>query len=170
VHSLIRDLCSDIPPISEQVKTIETLVKAFAETPVKEGDVVYLVSRQWLEKAQALGGDGKHATKELASEVPGPIDNSDIIETIFTDSKGDQCVKLKSGMGLENFELFPQDAWDLLRSWYDIAPGQAPIVRMAHNTAQDPVTASNIQFEFHPPVFIIYRLWSMISPIPIRPH
>lgn len=98
----------------------------------------------------------------------GPVDNSDIIQAIFTDFKGDLCVKLKPGMGTENFELFPKDAWDLLLSWYGLAPGQSPIVRLAHNTAPDSASPPAIQFEFHPPVFTIHRLWSATSPIPIE--
>jgi hypothetical protein len=98
----------------------------------------------------------------------GPVDNSDIIQAIFTDSKGELCVKLKPGMGAENFETFPKDAWDLLLSWYGLAPGQSPIVRLAHNTAPDAVSLPTIQFEFHPPVFTIHRLWSATSPIPVE--
>lgn len=159
---------ADIPPIDQQIKTIETLVKAFAETPAREGDVAYLVSRQWLSRAQSFGSDAKHAGKDGPEGSLGPVDNSDIIQAIFTDSKGDLCVKLKPGMGTENFELFPKDAWDLLLSWYGLAPGQSPIVRVAHNTAPDPVSPPSIQFEFHPPVFTIHRLWSAMSPIPIE--
>ncbi|KAK3939915.1 hypothetical protein QBC46DRAFT_436430 [Diplogelasinospora grovesii] len=161
-------LRSDIPPVEQQVKTIETLVKAFAETPAQEGDTVYLVSRKWLGRAQAFGADAKHASKESLEGSLGPVDNADIIQTIFTDSAGQHCVKLKPGTGTENFELFPKDAWDLLLSWYGLAAGQSPIVRTAHNTAPDSVSLPNIQFEFHPPVFTIHRLWSAVSPIPLE--
>lgn len=166
-HSVLT-VRTDIPPLDQQIKTIETLVNAFAETPVKEGDEAYLVSRQWLGRAQAFGSDAKHASKEPSDEPLGPVDNSDIIQAIFTDSTGELCVKLKPGMGSENFELFPKDAWDLLLSWYGLVPGQSPIVRLAHNTAPDSVSMPTIQFEFHPPVFTIHRLWSANSPIPIE--
>ncbi|KAL2164269.1 hypothetical protein VTH06DRAFT_3485 [Thermothelomyces fergusii] len=161
-------LRNDIPPLDQQIKTIETLVRAFAETPVKEGDKTYLVSRKWLARAQAFGSDAKHAGKESPEGSPGPVDNSDIIQAIFTDSTGELCVKLRPGTGIEDFELFPKDAWDLLVSWYGLAAGQSPIVRVAHNTAPDSVSIPTIQFEFHPPVFTIHRLWSAISPIPIE--
>lgn len=136
---------------------------------MKEGDEAYLVSRQWLGRAQAFGSDAKHASKDASEGAAiGPVDNADIIQAIFTDSTGQLCVKLKSGMGTENFELFPKDAWDLLLSWYGLVAGQSPIVRFAHNTAPDSVSLPTIQFEFHPPVFTIHRLWSAISPIPIE--
>ncbi|KAL1844377.1 hypothetical protein VTJ49DRAFT_56 [Mycothermus thermophilus] len=162
-------LRNDIPPLEQQIKTIETLVKAFAESPLKEGDVAYLVSRKWLGQAQSLGSDQpKVASKEPAQGALGPVDNSDIIQAIFTDSTGELCVKLKPGTGIEHFELFPKDAWDLLLSWYGLASGQPPIERVARNTAPDSVSAPSIQFELHPPIFTIHRLWSATSPIPIE--
>ncbi|KAK4204491.1 UCH-domain-containing protein [Triangularia verruculosa] len=161
-------LRNDIPPLDQQIKTIETLVKAFAETPIQDGDQAYLVSRQWLQRAQAFGLDSKHVSKEVPEGTLGPVDNSDIIQAIFTDSNGVECVKLKPGLGTESFELFPKDAWDLLLSWYGLVPGQAPVIRFAHNTAPDAVSEPVIQFEFHPPVFTIHRLWSATSPIPIE--
>jgi len=143
-------------------------VKAFAETAVREGDVVYLVSRQWLNQAQAFGADAKRASKDSPQSSLGPVDNSDIIQAIFLDSGEQQFVKLKPGMGAGDFELFPKEAWDLLMTWYGLAAGQLPIVRTAHNTAPDAVSLPNIQFEFYPPVFTIHRLWSATSPIPIE--
>lgn len=130
--------------------------------------MAYLVSRQWLNKAQAFGANGKPTSKEPSGEIIGPIDNSDIIQAIFTDSADQQCVKLKPGVGSESAELFPKDAWDLVLSWYGLAPGQAPIVRIAHNTALDAASEPNVQFEFHPPVFTVHRLWSAASPLPIE--
>ncbi len=158
----------DIPPLDQQIKTIETLVNAFAETPQTEGDEAYLVSRKWLGRAQAFGSDAKHGSKEASEGTLGPVDNADIIQAIFQDSAGQLCVKLKPGMGSENFELFPKDAWDLLLSWYGLVAGQSAIVRIAHNTAPDSASPPVIQFEFHPPVFTIHRLWSAVSPIPIE--
>ncbi|KAK3987921.1 ubiquitin carboxyl-terminal hydrolase [Cladorrhinum sp. PSN332] len=161
-------LRTDVPPLDQQIKAIETLVKAFAETAPKEGDQAYLVSRKWLNRAQTFGSDPKHASKEMPTGALGPVDNSDIIQAIFTDSNGVECVKLNPGLGAEHFELFPRDAWDMLLSWYGLAAGQKPIIRIAHNTAPDAVSEPVIQFEFYPPVFIIHRLWSEHSPIPIE--
>ncbi|KAK4230885.1 UCH-domain-containing protein [Podospora fimiseda] len=158
----------DMPPLDQQIKTIETLVKAFAETAPREGDQAYLVSRKWLNRAQAFGSDPKHASKEVPTGALGPVDNSDIIQAIFNDSNRVECVKLKPGLGAEHFELFPKDAWDMLLSWYGLAAGQKPVIRIAHNTAPDAVSDPVIQFEFYPPVFTIHRLWSEHSPIPIE--
>jgi hypothetical protein len=161
-------ITDDIPPIAEQIKTIETLLKAFAERQLEDGDTAYLVSRQWLNKAQAFGAGSKNAAKESPETSLGPVDNADIIQSIFTDSVGHEFVRLKPGMGLENFELFPKDAWELLVAWYGLTEGQRPIIRTAHNTAPDATSLPNIQFEFHPPVFTIHRLWSATSPLPVE--
>jgi ubiquitin carboxyl-terminal hydrolase 4/11/15 len=161
-------LRNDAPPLDQQVKTIEALVKAFNETAVQEGDTVFLVSRQWLSRAQGFGADAKRASKEPTQPQLGPVDNSDLIHSIIVDSSGQQFVRLKPGLGAGDFEAFPQEAWDLLMTWYGLQSGQLPIIRKAHNTAPEAVSMPNIQFEYYPPVFTIYRLWSATSPIPIE--
>lgn len=151
----------------EQVKIIETLLKAFAEAPLKEGTKAYLVSRSWVDKALSLRGDPKTAKKEVSAEPLGPVDNSDIIEETIKDPKGDEFVRLKAGSGLEEFELFPEDAWNMVVDWYGVKDGQTAIVRFAINTA-DAQSEPNILYEFHPPVFRIHRLWSELSTVPIE--
>ncbi|RCI10149.1 hypothetical protein L249_8413 [Ophiocordyceps polyrhachis-furcata BCC 54312] len=152
------------PPLQEQIKVIEMLLKASSETPLVEGSTAYLVSRSWLEQALAMRTDSKSA-----AEAPlGPVDNSDIIEEVIRDSNDTDFVRLKPGLGLESFELFPEDAWKLVMEWYGLREGQHPIVRTAVNTAENIQDPPNIMYEFHPPVFRIYRLWSKVSPLPIE--
>ncbi|POR34853.1 Ubiquitin carboxyl-terminal hydrolase 12 [Tolypocladium paradoxum] len=156
------------PPLLEQVKIIEMLLKAFAEAPIKEGSVAYLVSRSWVDKALALRSDSK-ASKTITDETPlGPVDNSDIIEEVLKDSSGKNFARLKPGSGLESFELFPEDAWKLVMDWYGIREGQDAIVRTAVNTADSKQAPPNIMYEFHPPKFRVHRLWSEVSPLPIE--
>ncbi|RDA90676.1 hypothetical protein CP533_4663 [Ophiocordyceps camponoti-saundersi (nom. inval.)] len=152
------------PPLQEQIKVIEMLLKAFGESPVVEGSTVYLVSRSWLNQALAMRTDSKSA-----AEAPlGPVDNSDIIEEVIRDSSNKDFVRLKPGLGLESFELFPEDAWKLVMEWYGLREGQHPITRTAVNTAESVQDPPNIMYEFHPSVFRIYRLWSKVSPLPIE--
>ncbi|PHH71884.1 hypothetical protein CDD82_6287 [Ophiocordyceps australis] len=156
------------PPLLEQVKTIEMLLKAFAESPLEEGVVAYLVSRSWVDKALALRSQSKQP-KDLGANVSlGPVDNSDIIDRVIQDSSGLEFVRLKPGSSLESFELFSEDAWKLVMDWYGLRQGQIPIVRHAVNTAESKASPQNIMYEFHPPVFRIYRLWSSVSPLPIE--
>jgi ubiquitin carboxyl-terminal hydrolase 4/11 len=171
-HVLYRTVTNDHSDVSQlaiQIKTIQTLLQEFAETPVKEGETIYVVSRTWVAKALALSGDARYA-KEAPSGPLGPVDNSDIIEAVLEQQQQQpnkqSFVQLKPGTGSNEFELFPKHAWELVLSWYGIKDGQTPITRTAVNSAE-PGSPPNIMFEFHPPVFKIHRLWSNVSPIAI---
>lgn len=159
---------ANAPPIAQQIQTIQELLKAFQETAPQEDDRVYLVSKQWLDKALAFGGGSKGAGKGSDDVALGPVDNTDIIQASFTDVTGQEFVKLKPGLGQDNFELFSQEAWELLVQWHGLADGQRPIIRTAHNTTPDANSLPNIQYEFYPPVFSIHRVWSASSPLPIE--
>ncbi|KAG5981926.1 hypothetical protein E4U55_002487 [Claviceps digitariae] len=156
------------PPLLEQVKIIEMLLKAFADAPVEEGSVAYLVSRTWLDKALALRSGCKEPTGSEDLPPLGPVDNSDIVQEVIQDSSGKDFVRLVPGLGLESFELFPEDAWKLVLDWYGIKDGQTPITRTAVNTADSKQAPANIVYELHPPVFHVHRLWSNVSTIPIE--
>ncbi|KAM0370660.1 hypothetical protein ACHAPY_010511 [Fusarium culmorum] len=161
-------LSQPVPSLQEQIKIIETLLKAFRDSQPKEGDKAYLVSNAWVEKALALRGDLKDTHEnDSASNPLGPVDNSDIIEEIVTEPTGNEFIRLKQGTNENEFTLFPEDAWKMVVEWYGVKDGQNAIVRTAINTAEHgdvPV----IQFEFHPPVFTVHRLWSTLSPLPIE--
>jgi ubiquitin carboxyl-terminal hydrolase 4/11/15 len=152
----------------EQVKVIEMLLKAFAEAPVQEGSVAYLVSRTWVNKALALRTGSKSAPTDFEGALLGPVDNADIVLETIKDSSGKDFVRLMPGSGLDDFELFPEDAWKLVMDWYGMKEGQNPIARIAVNTADSRQAPANIMYEFHPPVFHVHRLWSDVSTIPIE--
>ncbi|KAH8737684.1 hypothetical protein BGZ61DRAFT_525775 [Ilyonectria robusta] len=156
-----------VPPLQEQVKIIETLLKAFAEEPMKEGTQAYLVSRSWVDKALAMRGDAKDSKAEPSTEPLGPVDNSDIIEKIMEEPSGAIFVRLKPESGDESFQLFSEDAWKMVVDWYGVKDGQPAIVRTAINTAEHDAEP-NIMYEYHPPIFQIHRLWSEVSPLPIE--
>jgi ubiquitin carboxyl-terminal hydrolase 4/11 len=142
---------------------------ASKEAPLKEGDKAYVVSRTWVDKALASGANTKQAQKDLNPDAElGPVDNSDVVEEVFKDSSGIDFTRLKIGSGLESFELFPEDAWNMVADWYGLADGQHPISRSAINDAPDAQSKANILYELHPPVFRIHRLWSELSPLPIE--
>ena len=133
------------------------------------GDKAYLVSRTWVDKALALRPDNKRAKIDEADvKSLGPVDNSDIISDVITDSSGVEFVRLIPGGGLESFELFPEDAWNMVVDWYGVKEGQPPIIRTAIDAAPDAQSASDIIYELHPPIFRVHRLWSEISPFPIE--
>ncbi|PNH37358.1 hypothetical protein VD0004_g9428 [Verticillium dahliae] len=155
------------PPLEEQIKTIQTLVLGFEETFPKVGDTAYVVSTSWVRKAQAFG-DPKNTKDGPSDERLGPVDNSDIIDSILATDDG-PFVRLRDGVSLDSdISLFPDDAWTLVSEWYGLADGQIPIIRKAINTAQDSAPSTNIIFEINPPVFTVHRLWSSGSEIPIE--
>ncbi|CZT06858.1 related to ubiquitin C-terminal hydrolase [Rhynchosporium graminicola] len=147
-----------IPEIDEQIKIITTLIEAWNQEKPQEGAKAFLVSNRWMERVTSRGTEAKLKTKVDSDGEIGPIDNSDIVQQIIKDHKGKDFVQLKHGKGLDDFHLFPLDAWLIVSEWYGLMPGTLPIERFAHNTSQNGVE-SNIQFEFHPPVLTLHRAY-----------
>lgn len=158
---------AETPSIDAQIKTVTALVEATLEAPIKEGDKVYLVSNRWLDRVKARSSEARQNSKDEPEGEVGPIDNSDIIHQIGKDCNGNDFVQLKPGLGVEAFQTFPEDAWGLVVSWYGVMPGSIPIIRYAHNTNPDKYGMPNLIFEFHPPMFVLHRLWSENTPFPL---
>ncbi|KAL2064140.1 hypothetical protein VTL71DRAFT_4634 [Oculimacula yallundae] len=146
-----------VPGIDEQIGIITTLLKAWNEKKVEEGDNVFLVSKRWMERVTSRGEKAMEKSKVPEGEV-GPIDNSDIIQQIIKDHEGKDFVQLRQGKGLSDFELFSPDAWDIISDWYGLMPGSLPIERFAHNTSQN-IVEVNMQFELNPPVLTLHRVF-----------
>ncbi|KAJ5123726.1 hypothetical protein N7448_009823 [Penicillium atrosanguineum] len=151
---------SSTPNIDDQVAQISMLM----QQPPRDGQKGYLISSSWLKKI--LARSSTHADKadkeSLQSEL-GPVDNSDIILDLgplkrdFKDEKGDHFVPLRPGLQLsEDYEVVPQEAWDLIMKWYGLADQSPVIVRYAHNT--NPEGVENILYELNPPIYTIFKL------------
>ncbi|KAI0999589.1 hypothetical protein K3495_g8609 [Podosphaera aphanis] len=156
-------ITTEIPNIDTQIKTILTIIQADEQKQLVEGDKVYLVSTNWLQKVRSHESKVVKASKQKPSVDIGPIDNSDITLQIISDANGTDFVQLKPGLGLADFTLFPETAWNLILEWYGIKPGTIPIIRIAHDT--NPSGAPNIIFEFYPLVLKIHRLFGSNNPI-----
>lgn len=128
---------------------------------------MYLVSRRWLKRVTDRGSEALQNSKVEPEGEIGPVDNSDIIQQVIKDADGVEFAQLKHGYGFDEFILCPQDAWDLVVLWYGLMPGSIPIVRYAHNTNPDKTGIPNINYEYHPAIFTVHRLYSQNSPIPI---
>ncbi|PQE19062.1 ubiquitin carboxyl-terminal hydrolase protein [Rutstroemia sp. NJR-2017a BBW] len=148
----------ELPSYDVQIKTVTTLREAADEKQAAEGDSRFLVSKKWYSKFTSKGSGAK--SKEETDGEIGPIDNSDIISRVIHDAEGKDFVQLRHGTGESDFELIPEDAWSLLLSWYDLKPEAKAIERFAHNTNPEKDGIPNIQYEFHPPVFTVHRVWS----------
>jgi ubiquitin carboxyl-terminal hydrolase 4/11 len=151
---------TETPSIDIQINTVTTLCEAAMEHTPQEGDMMYVVSNCWLQRVQDRGSEARQKSKVEPEGEVGPIDNSDIIQDIIKDSDGVDFVRLKHGLGLESFALFPREAWDIVLLWYNLMPGAFPIQRFAHNTNPDKTGLPNMQYELHPLVFTIHRLYA----------
>ena len=155
---------TDIPPIDAQIKTVVAVCEAAREIPSKEGDKVFLVSKLWLNRVISRGSEARQSSKIEPEGEIGPVDNSDIIQQVIKDCDDQVFIQLKQGLGTESFEMFPEDAWNMVMDWYGLMPGSGPIIRYAHNTNPDKTGIPNVTFEFHPPIFVLHRLWSDSQP------
>ena len=153
----------DIPSIDDQIKQVMQM----AERPFQEGQKGYLVATKWLSRVLSRGsnvvGADKYGKDAKEGEV-GPVDNSGlnlVMDQTFRglkDEKGEPYVPLRPGLQIgEDFEILPQEAWDLIINWYGIARGSPIVTRYCHNTSTSE-TISNLQYELHPPVFTLLKL------------
>ncbi|KAB8079304.1 hypothetical protein BDV29DRAFT_164785 [Aspergillus leporis] len=152
---------SERPSYDDQVAR----VTCFMMQPLKERQKGYVVSMAWLKRVLSRSSTHADKTDKTAAEGEvGPVDNSDLILVTdpanvgFKDEKGEPFVPLRPGLQLgEDFEIVPQEGWNLMIQWYGLADQSPAIVRYAHDTsvAGD---AANVQYEINPPIFTILKL------------
>lgn len=158
----------DPVPVDEQISIVTQMINTGKQRALQAGDKTYIISQQWLSRVQGRGSTAKVGTKDEVEGEIGPIDNSDIIQEILQTGDGQQFVRLKHDLArFGAFEYFPEEAWNYVMDIYGLKPGQIAIVRYAVNTNPDKTGLPNIEYELHPPVFVVHRLWSAVSPIPI---
>jgi ubiquitin carboxyl-terminal hydrolase 4/11/15 len=151
----------DLPPIDDQVAQVTCTMAQ----PLKEKQKGYLVSMAWLKRVLARSSThADKADKSAAEGEIGPVDNSDLVLvtdpaiTGFHDEAGEPFVPLRPGLQMgEDFEIVPQEGWDLIMRWYGLADQSPAIVRYAHNTVEEG-DAQNIQYELYPPIFTVLKL------------
>lgn len=153
----------DIPAIDDQIDQVMQLVLK----PLKEGQKGFIISKAWLSRVLSRGSKPEYSEPygKKAKEGPiGPVDNTGInlitdpsVGT-FKDEAGEPYIPLRPGMQLsEDFEILPQEAWNLIIKWYGLAKGSPIITRYCHDTSTSE-TMENMQFELHPPIFTILKL------------
>ncbi|KAL4933316.1 putative ubiquitin-specific protease UBP12 [Aspergillus undulatus] len=140
-------------------------VTCFMMQPLKEGQKGYVVSMSWLKRV--LARSSTHADKmdktALEGEI-GQVDNSDLVlvtdpvNTGFKDERNGPFIPLRPGLQMgEDFEVIPQEGWDLIIQWYGLAEQSPAIVRYAHNTVPSG-DSENIQYEINPPIYTLLKL------------
>ncbi|KAG8531416.1 uncharacterized protein KY384_003045 [Bacidia gigantensis] len=152
---------SDPPSIDDQITKVLALAQG---NWLEEGVKAYLVASNWLERVLSRGkGEAKNHSKGAQEGPIGPVDNSSIwLDTDaaakYEDEKGEEFIFLKPQVTLrDDFELLPQEAWDLIIKWYGKAEGSPIITRYCHNTSTNEYQ-DNLQFELLPPIFTVLKL------------
>lgn len=149
----------DVPPIDEQVQKVRTL----ASQELQDGQKGYLVSAKWLNRVIAKSSisiEGAKVDKSAEQEEIGPIDNSDLVMVMegsgeLKDEAGEPFVAIRPNLTFaEDFQVLPEEAWDLIVQWHSVAPNSPIITRYAHNTAE----YGNCQWELHPPIFTFLKV------------
>ncbi|KIW35381.1 uncharacterized protein PV07_02079 [Cladophialophora immunda] len=154
---------TSIPPIDDQIAQ----VTALWQKELEEGQKGYLISAKWFQKVQARGSlpadVGKIEKSATEGEI-GPVDNSDIAMVIdedvkLTDEAGEKYVPLRPGLTLdEDYRVFPQEAWDLIISWYGLAKDSPVITRYAHDWSGAEAAMPNVTWELNPPLFSFLKV------------
>ena len=154
--------------VDDQVEQIWQLVQ---QSP-SEGQKGFVVSYKWLgrvlsRRCNATDVQGREFAKDASEGDIGPVDNSNIVApgafssktlTPFEDGQH-PFVPLTPGLSVAlECEILPEEAWNLVVSWYALAPGQLPIARFAHNTAPPASASTNVMYEMYPPVFSIRKM------------
>ncbi|KAL2384004.1 hypothetical protein RJZ90_002246 [Blastomyces dermatitidis] len=153
----------DRPPIDEQVAAVTRMLMQ----PLKDQQKGYVVSANWLGRVLSRSSNGGDLQREKVDKTAsegeiGPVDNSDLVlvtdpSITYTDEAGEQFVPLRPGLQMgEDFEVLPEDAWELIMKWYGLSRESPAIVRYAHNTTAGSV--EHVQYELNPPIFTILKL------------
>lgn len=153
-----------IPSIDEQIEQVMQL----AHKPMEAGQKGFIISAKWLARVLSRGSNPRDGTDRFGKEARigdiGPVDNTGLNLIVdpslgkFKDEAGDPFVPLKPGLQTsEDFEILPEEAWNLTIKWYGLQEGSAIITRYCHNTSTNE-TRENLLFELHPPFFTILKL------------
>jgi len=157
-----------MPSIDEQIVRITQL----AQKEIQDKQKGYLISSKWLYRVQARGThppDGRNIDKSATEGEIGPVDNSDLVMITedsgkLKDEAGEPYVPLERDLNAgEDFEILPQEAWDLVISWYGLAKESPVITRYAHDWSEADAPA-NVTWELNPPIFSFLKVPSELTP------
>ncbi|KKY23376.1 putative ubiquitin c-terminal hydrolase [Diplodia seriata] len=154
------------PSLDEQVVRIMTLHEALPH----DGQKGYVVSMWWLSRVLSRVSDSKQLgpfDKSASEGEVGPINNEPLFDQDasaweqdhVSESSGQLFVPMKPGLQIgEDYEVFPEEAWNLMVEWYGVKAGVPPIIRYAHDTAPPGSGVQNVQYEIYPPFISIRKL------------
>ncbi|KAK5078953.1 hypothetical protein LTR64_002627 [Lithohypha guttulata] len=153
------------PSIDEQIAKVTQLVQ---ETP-RDGAKGYCVSCKWMQRVLARSSEPQPGIPKSALEGEvGPVDNADIAMVIegsgeLRDEAGEPFTALRPGLELgEDYQVVPEEAWNLIVRWYGVAKESPIITRYAHILSED--NPLECQFELNPPVFSFLKVVGTQTP------
>ncbi|KAJ5102541.1 hypothetical protein N7532_003070 [Penicillium argentinense] len=150
------------PSIDEQIARVQ----ATMEPDLRDRQKGFVVAMSWMKTilARSSAYANKVDTNPQDDSELGPVDNSGLVLDTgptaekFKDEKGEPFVPLRPGLKpSEDFEVVPQEGWDLIQKWYGLADQSPVIVRYAHNVnprGED----EHIEYEIYPQIYTIYKL------------
>lgn len=158
---------SDDPPsIDDQVAK----VTLSAAQPLQENQKGYVVSMSWLNKVFARSSVHADKTDKSAAEGDiGPVNNTDLVldtdpSAVFKDEAGEPFVPLHPDLRMgEDFEIVPEEGWDMIMKWYGLADESPAIVRYAHDFTPGG-GGENAMYELNPPIFTVLKLANPSAP------
>lgn len=159
-------LNTDVPPTATSIPSIDEQISKVTQLAQRElvtGQKGYLISKKWFQRVQARGSDAVKVEKSATEGEIGPVDCSDLAIVMeesnkLVDEAGEPYVQLRPGLAMvEDFEVLPQEAWDLIVSWYGLAKDSPIITRYAHDWSE-PEAAPNVTWELSPPVFSFLKV------------
>ncbi|RMZ82217.1 hypothetical protein DV738_g1753, partial [Chaetothyriales sp. CBS 135597] len=151
----------ELPSIDEQIAKVMPLSARI----LAEHEKGYAISNKWLGRVFARSSTPPPNYDKAAAEgAIGPVDNSDI--SLVTDEtgklidpSGQNFVPLRPGLQIgQDYEIVPQEAWDMIVSWYGLAKDSPVIVRYAHNIAQPDSYIPDVKWETDPPIFTLLKV------------
>lgn len=155
--------CTELPLYDDQ----EAQIKALVEKDKVEGQKGFVVSIKWWSRVLARCSHPSAVVDKSASEGEvGHIDNASLAMVTedsgkLLDLAGDKFVLLRPGLRYtEDYLIVPEEAWDLLVSWYGTAKDSPVITRYAYdvNIGGDDYSPPNIDYETDPPVFTFLKV------------
>lgn len=156
---------SDRPSIDDQVAQVNV---ATAQ-PLQEGQKGFVVSMTWLKQvlSRTTTEAGKADEADVFGEL-GPVTNTDLVvdtepSDVLKDEAGEPFTPLRPGLQVGvDYEIVPQQGWDLLMKWYGLADKSPIIVRYAHESASE--DSESLEYELNPPIFTIAKLANPAAP------
>ena len=164
--SIATDLlptATDVPSIDEQIAK----VTALTQKNLQEKQKGYAISSKWLIRVYARSSDPPSGYDKAAAEGDiGPVDNSDLAMVIedsgkLVDQAGDKFVQLRPGLQMStDYEIVPEEAWQLVLSWYGLAKDSPVITRYAYDMSSPGTVMdiADVKYETDPPIFSFLKV------------